>query len=156
MAEAWTAEALLRDRRLRVTPQRQGVLQLFLTEPGRHWTADQIRSQLLGGMPGLARGTTYKVLEELVRSRICEEIAAPGGISLYGLRLAPHQHFVCSRCRRWFDVEADGLEHVVLVAPPPGAHVVEAAVVFHGLCGPCREAMNAASDAPTSDEETTR
>lgn len=143
MAEAWTAEALLRDRRLRVTPQRQGVLGLFLLEPGRHWTADQIRTRLLGEMPGLARGTIYKVLDELVRSRICEEIAAPGGTSLYGLRLAPHQHFVCSRCRRWFDVEVAGLEHLALVEPPPGAHVSEAAVVFQGLCGPCREAMDA-------------
>ena len=143
MAEAWTAEALLRDRLLRVTPQRQGVLQLFLAEPGRHWTADQIRTRVLGDMPGLDRGTTYKVLDELVRSRICEEIAAPGGTSLYGLRLAPHQHFVCSRCQRWFDVEALGIEHLGLANPPSGVQVFEAVVVFHGICGSCREVTDA-------------
>ena len=78
---------------MRLTPQRRAVLALLLDHPGRHWSADAIRNQLLETMPELARGTTYKTLNELVRRGILEELATVDGVLLYGLRLEPHHHF---------------------------------------------------------------
>lgn len=133
-----SAEALLRQRGLRVTPQRQAVLRIFLDQEGFHATADQIRSRLLPHMPGLARGTTYKVLEELVKAQICEELATEQGVSLYGLRLSPHHHFVCDGCHRWHDVDVTGLDALVFRGMAPGTAVRDVAVVFRGLCPACQ------------------
>lgn len=137
MSVPLSAEALLRGRGLRVTPQRQGVLSVFLRQPGLHWTAEQVRDQLLGAMPGLARGTTYKVLNELVRAGLCEELPTLEDVSLFGLRLAPHHHFVCQQCGRWFDVEADGTDHLRMIQHPPGARVEQVEVLFRGHCPEC-------------------
>lgn len=140
MTASITAESLLRGHGLRVTPQRQGVLQMFLNQPGFHWSADQIRERLLSSMPGLARGTTYKVLDELVKAAICEELATPDGVLLYGLRLTPHHHFYCTRCRRWFDVDVDGIGALTVVGDTPDAEVEQIDVTFRGVCRDCRAA----------------
>ncbi len=137
MPDVMSAEILLRERGLRVTPQRQSVLRLFLENAGQHWSADQVREKLLPNMPGLARGTTYKVLDELVRGNICEELPTPQGTAIYGLRLAPHHHFVCRACHRWFDVGVEGLDQLAMVGGPPDAVVDEVAVTFLGTCGDC-------------------
>ncbi|PSR21137.1 MAG: Fur family transcriptional regulator [Sulfobacillus acidophilus] len=144
MSTAISAQNLLRDRGLRVTPQRQSVLNLFLTESGQHFSADQIRQRLLPQMPGLARGTTYKVLQEFVRAALCEELATPDGVSLYGLRLRPHHHFICDQCGRWFDVEVTGVDGLRPVALPPDSEVRDVAVFFHGVCSECRGASGSA------------
>lgn len=132
-----TAEGLLRQRGFRVTPQRQGVLAVFLEHPGWHWSADKLRGRLLSHMPGLARGTTYKVLDELVRTGICEELATTDGTVLYGLRLQPHHHFYCLRCHRWFDVDVTGTEGLALTGDTPSAEISEVAVTFRGVCRGC-------------------
>jgi len=137
MPDRPTAEGLLRERGLRVTPQRQSVLEFLLEGSGRHWTADQLRSHLLPAMPGLARGTTYKVLDELVRAHLCEEMATEQGVSIYGMRLVPHHHFVCSVCHNWFDVDAEGIPGLNLRGLPD-AVVDEVKVIFEGRCPVCR------------------
>ncbi|MCY0880189.1 MAG: Fur family transcriptional regulator [Firmicutes bacterium] len=138
MANAVTAEQLLRQRGLRVTPQRQAILQLLLDEEGSHWSADQVRARLQPEMPGLARGTIYKVLEEFVKAGLCEELPTAENMAVYGLRLTPHHHFVCNQCGRWFDVEVQGIDALSVLAGPPDARVDEVAVVFRGLCRDCQ------------------
>ncbi|MCY0897966.1 MAG: Fur family transcriptional regulator [Firmicutes bacterium] len=138
MVHAVSAEGLLREHGLRVTPQRQAILQLLLDEEGHHWSAEQVRARLLPTMPGLARGTIYKVLEELVRAGLCEELPTPDNLALYGLRLTPHHHFVCTSCGRWFDVEAQGAETLTMVLGPADARVDDVAIVFRGRCHDCQ------------------
>lgn len=141
-----SAEDLIRSRQMRLTPQRRAVLALLLDHPGRHWSADAIRDQLLATMPELARGTTYKTLNELVHRGILEELATVDGVLLYGLRLEPHHHFFCQSCRRWYDVAAEGVEGLRLVES--SGHVPEGVdVTFRGVCASCRQ-----SRADTSSE----
>ncbi|WP_053959812.1 Fur family transcriptional regulator [Sulfobacillus thermosulfidooxidans] len=137
MKEIITAESLLRERGLRVTPQRQGILQIFLNDPGYHWSADQIRDRLLGQMPGLARGTTYKVLNELVNAGICEELATQDGMALYGLRLKPHHHFFCAVCHQWSDIEITGINSLTIQGHSPAATIDQIDVVIRGVCIKC-------------------
>jgi len=134
-----SAEIILRQCGLRVTPQRQGVLQLFLQQEGWHWSADQVREKLLPVMPGLARGTTYKVLDELVRKEICEELSTPDGTALYGLRLVPHHHFYCIQCHRWYDVNVEGLEGLTLIGNAPQSSIEQVDVTFRGVCRICSQ-----------------
>ena len=138
-----SAEKLLREHGLRVTPQRLAVLELFLSESGFHRSADQIRNRLLPHIPGLARGTTYKVLQEFVNAHICEELPTPEGLSLYGIRLEPHHHFVCRNCHRWFDIDVKGVEDLHITSVLPGFGISEVAVTFHGICSNCRSANEA-------------
>ncbi len=127
---------------MRLTPQRRAVLTLILGHRGVHWTADQIRDRLRETMPELSRGTTYKTLNALVEHGILEELATVDGSVLYGLRLEPHHHFVCESCRRWYDVDADGVAGLRLLGP--SNHVAKTVdVTFRGICAHCQSARNA-------------
>jgi Fe2+ or Zn2+ uptake regulation protein len=141
------AEALIRSHHLRLTAQRRAVLDLILDHPGRHWSADQIREHLRPTMPELARGTTYKTLNELVKHEILEELATVDGSVLYGLRLEPHQHFVCELCRRWYDLPVAGIEHLQ-VSEPHSHQITSVAITFRGICSQCRAASAPSSIAP--------
>lgn len=131
------AERLLREHGLRVTVQRRLVLSLLIVHEGRHWTAEEILSEVRVRAPEVARGTAYNVLEELVRVGVAEELASDGS-KRYGLRLSPHHHFVCDRCGRWYDVEPTGVEALAL-GPPEAARFrwERVDVTFHGLCPAC-------------------
>jgi Fe2+ or Zn2+ uptake regulation protein len=137
------AEVLLRQHGLRVTPQRRRVLTLFLQNPGYHGSADQVRDQLLPDLPELARGTTYKVLNELVRLGVLEEIPTWDGTVLYGLRLEPHHHFYCEVCRRWFDVQVAGVDALSIEGPSPAGSVDRVDVTVRGICRECQASRSA-------------
>jgi Fe2+ or Zn2+ uptake regulation protein len=151
-----TAEALLRAHGMRLTPQRRQVLGFFLSTVGHHWSADQVRAQLLGSMPELARGTIYKTLNELVRQHVLEEIATPEGVVLYGLRLEPHQHFYCEQCHTWFDVRMAGVEALRVVAGMERPAIYDVEVTVRGICDACRQAneerggLNTRKESPPS------
>lgn len=132
------AEELLRQYGMRLTPQRRHVLGVFLDHPGVHWSADQAREYLLPHMPELARGTTYKVLNELVRVGVLEELATWDGTLLYGLRLTPHHHFFCEVCRRWFDIQVEGTEKLQIKEDPFRSTISRVDVTFHGVCQHCQ------------------
>lgn len=130
-----SAEALLRDKGLRVTAQRRMVLQYLLDHEGGHFTADQIRDELLQMLPELAKGTMYKTLQDLAAVNIVELLPTPQGYALYGLRLRPHQHFYCTACHHWFDVLPKNIEALRFDAP---GFVIEGVdVTLRGLCPQC-------------------
>jgi len=141
--EMRTAEDWLRDRQLRVTAQRRMVLALMLDNPGRHWTADALWEAVHPRLTELARGTIYNVLNELVRVELVEQLPTREGGVRYGLRMTPHHHLVCDRCRQWFDVEPDGVAELRL-APRDAAkfHVTGVEVIFHGTCWTCAHAVD--------------
>jgi Fe2+ or Zn2+ uptake regulation protein len=130
--------ALLRGRGVRVTAQRRLTLQTLLAHAGRHWPADEIWAAVRRDLPEMARGTAYKVLDELVRVGLAEEMAGGEGMNLYGLRLEPHHHFVCDGCGRWFDIRPRGVEAVALDAGEAnGYRVRRVEVTVRGLCPEC-------------------
>ena len=136
--EKLSAEAWLRTKGLRVTPQRRLVLDRMLQQVGRHWSADELHEALRAQLSELARGTIYNILAELTRVGLVEELRRHDGSALYGVRLVPHHHFYCEDCRRWFDVKPVGLGSLALSADDRGRFAVQTvAVVFHGLCVDC-------------------
>jgi Fe2+ or Zn2+ uptake regulation protein len=131
-------EALLRGRGVRVTAQRRLLLGLLVEHEGQHWTADELWTALRQELPEVARATAYNVLEELVRVGLAEELATGDGGHRYGLRLVSHHHFVCDRCRRWFDVQPAGVQGVRLGGGAQAGHRVERVeVTLRGLCADC-------------------
>ncbi|MDA8193635.1 MAG: Fur family transcriptional regulator [Thermaerobacter sp.] len=135
-----TAEQLLRSHHMRVTPQRRLVLSWFLAHPGEHWTAEQVRERLLTQLPELARGTTYKVLNEFVRLGMLEEIPSRDDSLRYGLRLDPHHHFFCETCQRWYDIKPQGLAQLQLNGDDRDRFcVTDVLVTFRGVCQHCQD-----------------
>ncbi|MDI3297538.1 MAG: Fur family transcriptional regulator [Bacillota bacterium] len=127
---------LLQERGLRVTAQRRAVLHLFLAEPSLHLTAAEVLARIHEHAPEMSRATVYKALDDERKAGLLDEHTDPNGVRLYGLDLEEHDHFICERCGRWYDVPATGRPK------PPDCRVnagkVERVEVFYfGLCNAC-------------------
>lgn len=134
------ARTLLRARGLRTTVQRRAVLQVLLDHRGTHLTAEAVHAAVRATLPEVARGTVYKALGDLVGAGLAEAIPTGPGSQSFGLRLTPHHHAVCDRCRRWFDIPLAAMR-ADLVQPahlPTGFAPRSVEVIVRGLCPDCQ------------------
>jgi O-6-methylguanine DNA methyltransferase len=126
----------LRERSLRVTPQRRAILGAFTGTPDEHLSAEEVHSRASTAVPELGRGTVYATLAELTELGLLAALGNPEPVR-YETNIAPHEHFRCRLCIRVFDVELTppstaGLER-------EGFMVERVAVSAEGICTECRE-----------------
>ena len=132
-------EAVLRERGLSITPQRQAIARC-LSEHGGHWTAAELLARVAGEFPLASRATVYSTVRLLRDLGVIAALPAPGGELRFDADPEPHQHFVCLRCGQLEDVP-DGWFPVAL--PPdakPSFEVQRFRVVAEGLCANCAQA----------------
>lgn len=96
-----------RDRGLRCTPQRYGVLDYLRHHPV-HPTADEIYRAVNRFDPRASRATVYNNLRSLIEAGLVRELALDGKAARFEAVVERHHHFVCDGCRRvediaWFD-----------------------------------------------------
>lgn len=128
---------LLRDRGLRVTPQRRAVWGAFDGGRAGHLGADDVLRRARRRLPEISRATVYNALTDLVDAGLLR--TAPGrGVLLFETNSSPHHHFQCRVCGRLFDVESSGADAIRLDAP--GFRVEREQVLFEGACPSCAKA----------------
>jgi Fur family transcriptional regulator, ferric uptake regulator len=97
--------AALKARGLRMTPQRQLILDVVASLHG-HISVDQVHRQVIGQFPDVHITTVYRTLEVLEELGIVRHIHFHDGVAQYQRTdEAPHQHMVCSVCHA--DTELD-------------------------------------------------
>jgi Fe2+ or Zn2+ uptake regulation protein/O6-methylguanine-DNA--protein-cysteine methyltransferase len=127
---------LLRERGLRVTPQRRAILGAFEQSAGQHLSADEVHTRAAAVVPDLGRGTVYAALAELTELGILSSWGSADPVR-YETNTASHQHFRCHLCMRLFDV--------AMPAPAAGSLRAEGFVVEQmtvtaaGVCSQCVE-----------------
>jgi Fur family ferric uptake transcriptional regulator len=134
-----TADAAraLRERGLRVTPQRRAILGAF--GPAEHLSADEVHARASAAVPGVSRGTVYATLSELCEHGLVAAFGSSEPVR-YETNTAPHQHFRCRQCGRVFDVGPPAAPAL------PGYAVERVVVTAHGVCAECRDFERGARD----------
>ena len=89
---------------------------------------------------GLAKATTYHVLNQLRAAELEAAAEAGAGRMLYEAMQVPHHHFVCDDCGAVIDVACQEPGAPCVAAEVPGAEVRHADVVLRGRCATCRGA----------------
>lgn len=130
----------LRDRGMRVTPQRAHVWQI-LAGSGAHLSAEEVWRRARGALPGLELSTVYRALEALREANLVVESRLSGAPALFEANASSHPHLVCERCGGISHPEASpevarGLL-AALAAGSGGFEVRELHVVARGLCPEC-------------------
>jgi Fe2+ or Zn2+ uptake regulation protein/O6-methylguanine-DNA--protein-cysteine methyltransferase len=127
---------MLRERALRVTPQRRAILQAFRGRGDEHLSADEVLSRASTAVPEIGRGTVYSTLAELTELGLLASVGNPEPVR-YETNLDPHDHFQCRLCLRLFDVELGGRE---LGKRRLAGFVIEnVAIRAHGVCAQCQD-----------------
>lgn len=134
--EKWAE--LLHERGLKATSGRITALRFIETTP--HCTAAVVRTALSQELPALSAQSAHNIVNDLTEVGLLRRIDLPGnGGALYETRTGDnHHHVQCVVCQRIEDVDC-----IVGQAPclrpehTHGMRLLEAAVIFRGICESC-------------------
>ena len=150
MAEQFTMEDLkkrLQERQLKMTPQRQIVLQAFLDHHGEHLSAEDVHGILRDGKLEIGLATVYRSLELLAQIGILQKLEFGDGCSRYELNTNDpshqrhhHHHLICTQCGKVMAFDDDMLESLEAdITAKCGFRIHDHQVKFFGICKECQE-----------------
>lgn len=136
---AFTREEIiqaLRDRGLRVTPQRYGVYATLLQRRD-HPSAEELLLALNQAAPTSSQATVYSSLKALQGVGLIREVLLEEGVCRYDANTDPHHHFCCRHCGAIEDIAWERFPPVDLGQLRPGLQGERYEVTVHGVCENC-------------------
>lgn len=128
----------LRERGLRITPQRLAVLKV-LAESEDHPSVEQVYEQVKTDFPTTSLATIYKtvtLLKEL--GEVLELGFAEGGSRYDGNKPFPHPHVICTKCGAIADPDFSNMSKMAKeMAKKTGFKLTHHRLDFFGLCPDC-------------------
>jgi len=102
----------LKQKSLRVTPQRVAVFQI-VCRLNNHPTAENIIRNIRESHPNISVGTVYKVLDTLVECNLLGKVKTEKGTMRYDPVLSGHHHLYCKETDRIADYEDPELDKML-------------------------------------------
>jgi Fur family ferric uptake transcriptional regulator len=126
----------LRQRGLRMTPQRQLILDAVAAMKG-HVSVDQVYQQVVRVFPDVNISTVYRTLEVLEELGVVRHTHFHDGVAQYERTdAARHHHMVCNRCGADAELELDVLQP--LAEELKRRYGFEADLAHSAIVGLCR------------------
>jgi Fur family ferric uptake transcriptional regulator len=136
MVSATDLKAAFRQRGLRMTPQRQLILDAVASMHG-HVSVDQVYQQVVSAFPDVNISTVYRTLEVLEELGVVRHTHFHDGVAQYERTdAARHHHMVCSRCGADTELELDVLQP--LADELKRRYGFEADLAHSAIVGVCR------------------
>jgi Fur family transcriptional regulator, peroxide stress response regulator len=102
-----------------------------------HPTADQIYDKVRRTMPAISLGTVYRNLQKLVREKKLK-VMTLGRTQRFDPMVDRHDHFICERCNRVYDIVIkSGEKAFPRSLPRQGFKVTSHQVALYGICKNC-------------------
>lgn len=102
-----------------------------------HPTADQVYARVRERFPNVSLGTVYRNLQKLVADEKLQVLML-GRSQHFDPLVTRHQHFICEKCGRVFDVLVDTRDEIKAAKlPHAGFKVTSHQVAFYGACKHC-------------------
>lgn len=137
----------LRAKGLRATAQRVAVLDYLHHHP--HADVDTVFQAVRGALPTMSPQGVHVIVHDLTREGLIRRISPPDSTSArYETRIADnHHHIQCIVCGRIEDVDCV-IGHAPCLDPSHthGMRIVEASIVFRGICHTCEPQTDEPSD----------
>jgi Fur family peroxide stress response transcriptional regulator len=102
----------LKERGLRVTPQRVAVLEAVIIL-NNHPTAEQIIGFIKEHHPNVAIGTVYKILDVLEGNKLLKKVKTESDVMRYDAVTESHHHLYCAESDRIEDYFDEGLNNLL-------------------------------------------
>lgn len=132
------AAAQLRGANLRITPQRQMLVEILEAARPQHLTADEILGRVVERYPAFNRSTVYRTLESLCEAGLVVQHQLLGPVAYFELGGRVHHHLVCRHCGRVLDLDSRHLEQLTTgAAAQHGFAVGAVGLTIAGYCAEC-------------------
>ena len=132
---------LLRQRGLRMTPQRRAIVAEIMKTQG-HISPTALARNVQADMPGVNASTIYRTLALLEEAGVLAHAHLEGGAEYHRTEDAGHVHLACSRCGTKDDLsleEAVALQHLIERHHGFAPDLTHFAI--SGLCAGCRREL---------------
>jgi Fur family ferric uptake transcriptional regulator len=130
----------LQERKLKLTPHRQLILDVFLNHEG-HRSVEDIYRVVRKQDPRVGYTTVYRTMKILVDCGLAREIDLADGITRYEhlYNHEHHDHMICMHCGRSIEFYDPGIETLQDEASAQlGFKVLDHKLQIYGLCRDCR------------------
>lgn len=105
-----------------------------------HPSADDVYKRVHRRLPGLSRGTVFRILDQFVTSGVIGKACHPGRSARYDAVMEQHHHLVCVRCETMVDIFDSNLDGIPLPdTRKSGFKVVDFRVQLRGFCSQCQQ-----------------
>lgn len=131
------AVRVLKERKIRVTPQRVEVLRVLRCK-NCHLTAEEVYEKLKPKLPAISLATIYTVLELFKGKGIVNEMHIRPDKACFDMRVDRHHHFLCTCCGIIFDVDIQPCS-TLKKGEVQGHKIEDLQGYFYGICKNCRK-----------------
>ena len=131
----------LQDRKLKLTPHRQLILDIFLENEG-HRSAEDIYRVVREKDPRIGYTTVYRTMKILADCGLARPVDLADGITRYEhlYNHAHHDHMVCMQCGNSIEFYKSEIETLQDDASAQlGFKVLDHKLQIYGLCRDCRK-----------------
>lgn len=132
-----------------ITKQGELILSFLKSEPGCHFTADDIIKALANSGNSVGKATVYRHLDKLIKQGRVRKYIVDGGSSACfeyieeGQKCHEHYHLKCSSCGKLLHVKCEYLDEVSEhILGHHGFIISPEKTVLYGICEDCREAIH--------------
>ncbi len=135
----------LQEKQYKMTTQRKIILDVFVQNPGKHLSAEDVLVLLRDEKSDIGLATVYRTLELLSQIEILQKLDFGDGRSRFELDLHDtskhhHHHLICLDCGKVFEFDDDLLEKLEeRISQQTRFKVLDHQVKFYGLCQECQE-----------------
>ena len=134
-----SCEKTLRNKGLRLTPQRRMIVDIIHHNP-EHLMAEDIINHVQKHMPGVNKSTIYRTLDLLEQAGCVYKSSSGNGHIYHHAEEGHHHHLICEKCGCTMDCEDDLFAPVEkALARTCGFRVDFKHVVIKGTCRDCQE-----------------
>jgi len=132
------AYEILKEKGIRITPQRQALLELFADN--KSYTARQVAEFLRPIYPGFSYDTVYRNLKLYCQLGLLTETMAPDGVARYSLNTGQHQHyFICLSCGEKVALNSCPIDEKRITLPRKVGTITHHRIELFGECKTCEE-----------------
>jgi Fur family peroxide stress response transcriptional regulator len=129
----------LRERGMRLTPQRMAVLKTLIGSE-KHLSVEEIFDRVQSEYPMTGLATVYKTVAILRDMGEITELKFGNASARYdGSKQSPHPHFICKQCNCIIDIESNLLgDFPTKIAQETGYEIMNYRLDFFGICPNCQ------------------
>ena len=135
-------QTYLKSKRLKVTPQRRLILDVFLNSHG-HLSTEELYERVKAIDSSIGQTTVYRTMKILADSSIAREVHFGDGLARYEniCGASHHDHLICESCGRNIEVVDSDIERLQeQLADRHGFILTSHRMYLYGLCPDCRTA----------------
>jgi Fur family peroxide stress response transcriptional regulator len=128
----------LRERGLKITPQRLAIIEVLVEQGNLHPGARLVYEEAKKKKRSLSLSTAYATLNELSRHGIIKTLQFDRMENRYDGNLEEHINLICERCKKILDYKVPIAVDQRVLAKKTGFSITDSRLEYYGYCKECR------------------